>query len=96
MTSDTKKPLEVGAPVSIKWNGEVKSNWVGYITRINHNLSLAEVAPETCIDSHLRTYELDRLVPATFTRYQHRRLQEELRRLRARKCDNDGRVISYV
>ena len=73
--------LFIGCPVHVKWDGVVKSNWVGYVRRINWDAGIAEVGPETAIGSHLRPYELDRLVPTTFTRMMHPDLPAEIGRL---------------
>ena len=41
--------LFIGCPVHVKWDGVVKSNWVGYVRRINWDAGIAEVGPETAI-----------------------------------------------
>lgn len=75
--------LYIGCPVHIVWDGEVKTNFVGYVRRINWTAKIAEVGPETCIGSHLRVYEFDRLVPTKFSSRMHPKLLDEIVRLRS-------------
>lgn len=82
--------LFVGCPVHVKWGGVLHTNWVGYIRRINWDARLAEVGPETCIGSHLRPYELNRLVPAEFTRMMHPQLPAEIDRLQRAPWSETG------
>ena len=82
--------LFIGCPVHVKWDGAVKSNWVGYVRRINWDAGIAEVGPEACIGSHLRPYEFDRLVPAKFTRMMHPGLPAEIERLQRAPWSETG------
>ena len=82
--------LFVGCPVHIKWDGKVKSNWVGYVRRVNWDAGIAEVGPETCIGSHLRLYELNMLVPTTFTERMHPKLPAEIERLKRTPSSEAG------
>lgn len=82
--------LFIGCPVHVKWDGVTHTNWVGYVRRINWDAGIAEVGPETCIGSHLRPYELDRLVPAEFTRMMHPQLPAEIGRLQRARWSETG------
>jgi len=82
--------LFVGCPVHVKWDGVIKTNWVGYVRRINWTTGMAEIGPETCIGSHLRPYEIDRLVPATFTNLMHKDLPAEIGRLQRAQWSETG------
>ncbi len=73
----------IGCPVKISHVGRPPTgSWVGYVRRINWKTRIAEVGPETCIGSHLRPYEIDRLVHSEFSKVMHPKLPDEIERLR--------------